>query len=1032
VGPAADWYAVGVVLYEALTGQVPLAGPPIEVLMNKQRLDAPSPRAINPAAPEDLSRLAAELMRFNPATRPSGKQVLERLGAQSPSGPSAQSLSSFSTSSSFVGRAAELKVLGEKFDRSRKQAQTVCVHGESGLGKSALVRHFVEQLKQRDPGVVALAGTCYERESVPFKAVDGLIDALSQYMRRLPKAEAAALLPRRASLLAQVFPVLQRVEAVAEAPRSAEEVLDPQELRSRLFAALRELLERLADRHPLVLVIDDLQWADADSLALLGELMRPPEAPALLLIATVRSDEAASSANRRQSLTEQLRGEITHLPLGRMSAEESRELAETLVKRAPGQAGLSAVAIAQEAGGHPLFIDELIRHAVAVGAPTPGALQLEDALWARISQLDPEPRRVLELVALSSGRLLQQTAAQAAAVAFGDFTKHVALLRVAHFLRTTGMRASDSVEPYHDRVRRAVLSHLDLATTKIHHRRIAVALETSGQIDPEALAIHWREAGEASKATVFAQSAADKADKALAFDRAARFYQIALELLGPGGRRDLQIKLGDALANAGRGGEAGHAYLRAAEGAGVAEALDLRRRAAEQLLISGHIDDGLATLRQVLDRVGMKLPRTPTEAVINLLRNRVQVRLRGTSFRERSIDQLSPDALTRIDICWSAGIALGLVDSLGGAGFQARNLLLALRAGEPYRVARALALEVAFSSLDGTKSAKRTAKLLSDAEALATRVGHPHARGLVKMSAAVAAFMQGRFRASRSHAEEAQQILRQQCTGVTWELDNSHLYPLWSRVYLGELAGLDELVSRLLTEAQARGDLHLETNLRTRVLHMCKLADDAPDAAREAVDRGIAMWSQSGFHLQNYFTLLSRTEISLYRGAGPQAYEELERAWPMLSRSMQFHLQFVRVETHDLRARCALAAAQHAPDASTARRLETQALQHAVAISRERTAWGEPLAALIRGTVALRRNDASAAQHRLRSALAGFEAVEMQMHAAAVRWCLGETSVAAAYMQAQLVRNPSRMVDLLVPGHPTPSTIVPTPVDNRL
>src|SRR4029077_3335731 len=96
-------------------------------------------------------------------------------------------------------------------------------------------------------------------------------------------------------------------------------------------------------------------------------------------------------------------------------------------------------------------------------------------------------------------------------------------------------------------------------------------------------------------------------------------------------RRDLQVKLGDALANAGRGGEAGEAYLRAAENAGVAEALDLRRRAAEQLLISGHIDAGLSTLRQVLDRVGMKLPRTPTEAVLNLVRNRVQVRLRGTS-----------------------------------------------------------------------------------------------------------------------------------------------------------------------------------------------------------------------------------------------------------------------------------------------------------------------------------------------------------------------------------------------------------------
>src|SRR5262249_43916224 len=157
--------------------------------------------------------------------------------------------------SQFVGRAKEIEMLGERFRDSLKQAQTVLVHGESGLGKSALVRHFTEQLKGHDASVVVLSGACYERESVPFKAVDGVIDSLSLYMRRLLKADAAALLPRRAALLAQVFPVLSRVEAVAEAPRLPEEATDPHELRARLFAALRELFQRLVDRHPLVIVV---------------------------------------------------------------------------------------------------------------------------------------------------------------------------------------------------------------------------------------------------------------------------------------------------------------------------------------------------------------------------------------------------------------------------------------------------------------------------------------------------------------------------------------------------------------------------------------------------------------------------------------------------------------------------------------------------------------------------------------------------------------------------------------------------------
>jgi serine/threonine protein kinase len=1012
VGPAADWYAVGVVLYESLTGQVPLSGPPIEVLMNKQRLDAPSPRAINPAAPEDLSRLAAELMRFNPATRPSGKQVLERLGAASPSNPSAQSLSSFSTSSSFVGRAAELKVLGDRFERTRKQAQTVCVHGESGLGKSALVRHFVEQLKQRDPGVVVLAGTCYERESVPFKAVDGLIDALSQYMRRLPKAEAAALLPRRASLLAQVFPVLQRVEAVAEAPRSAEEVLDPQELRSRLFAALRELLERLADRHPLVLVIDDLQWADADSLALLGELMRPPEAPALLLIATVRRDDEASGPVRRQTLTAHLRGEIFHLSLERMSADESRELAATLVKRVPGQSALNAVAIAQEAGGHPLFIDELIRHAVAVGAPTRGALQLEDALWARISQLDPEARRVLEICALASGRLLQQTAAQAAALSFGDFAKQVALLRVAHLMRTTGMRASDSVEPYHDRVRKSVISHLDGGTVRNHHQRLAVALETSGQADPESLAIHWREAGDIGKAAHFAQTAADKAAKALAFDRAAHFYQVCIELLGGATPRDLRVRFADALANAGRGREAGDAYLAAAEVLASSESLDLRRRAAEQLLRAGHFERGQAIFREVLTSVGLAVAPTPNRALFSLLTRRAHLRLRGLHFRQRESRQIPIDTLTRIDTCWSAATGLSTVDTIRGADFQTQHLLLALQSGEPYRISRAISMEAAFASTSGASGAARAARLLREATRLADQIGDPHAIGISKLMAGVVAFQVGDWLQARTALEAADSILRDKCTGVAWETTFAAMFMSTALFYLGDLPALAQRVPTLLQEASARGDLFATTNLRlSNFIGVWLLRDDIA-GGRAAADQALSEWSPGGYSAQHYYHLLAHCLIDLYAGDYATAADRCTKGWRELERSLFLRVQYIRCEAFHLRARVALAAGDAARAHHDARK-----------IIGEKAPWATALATLLQAGVSKLRGDLEASVIALNDGARLCEESKMAVYATAARRQLAVLredaagiSAADDFLRDRRILKPERFTAMLVPG----------------
>src|SRR5262249_4550753 len=161
------------------------------------------------------------------------------------------------------------------------------------------------------------------------------------------------------------------------------------------------------------------------------------------------------------------------------------------------------------------------------------------------------------------------------------------------------------------------------------------------------------------------------------FDRAAHLYRLSLEWRRADDpeNRVLRAKLGDALANAGRGAEAAAAYLAATVDANAAEALDLRRRAAEQYLRSGHVDEGLAALRDVLAAVGMKLSETPNHALASLLFRRAQSRLRGLRFSERDSSQVAPQDLTQIDICWSAALGLSMVDTIRGADFQTRHLL---------------------------------------------------------------------------------------------------------------------------------------------------------------------------------------------------------------------------------------------------------------------------------------------------------------------------------------------------------------------
>jgi hypothetical protein len=215
VGPEADWYAVGVLLYEALVGRLPYVGSWLQVIMDKQMFLPPRPRARSRTIPRDLDALCMALLAIEPAARPSGREVLARLGAGE-----ADEVALTGTSSAhrapFVGRRHELELLDAAFDDVRGGAPVaVLLEGDSGVGKSALVRRFLDALAATERGVVVLAGRCYERESVPYKAFDGVVDALSHYLLRHDDAVTEAVLPRQAGLLAQVFPVLRQQKAFA-------------------------------------------------------------------------------------------------------------------------------------------------------------------------------------------------------------------------------------------------------------------------------------------------------------------------------------------------------------------------------------------------------------------------------------------------------------------------------------------------------------------------------------------------------------------------------------------------------------------------------------------------------------------------------------------------------------------------------------------------------------------------------------------------------------------------------------------------
>jgi serine/threonine protein kinase len=1052
VSAASDWYAFGVLLYEALTGRLPFTGRALQILVRKQEEDPPPPGALVPGLPADLDALCVELLRREPADRPAGRETLRRLregaGASPPElrrPPPAQAVP-------LVGRERHLRALAEAYDAARQgRPVAVYVHGRSGAGKSALVQRFLDGLADAGQAVV-LAGRCYEQESVPYKALDGLVDALSRYLTRVSPSEAEALLPRDVHALARLFPVLRRVEAVARAPRRGVEVTDPQELRRRATAALRELLARLGDRRPLVLAIDDLQWGDADSAAVLAEVLRPPEPPALLLVAAYRSEEAAVSPclrallgpretpplDSRELAVEPLSpGEGRELALALLGAADPEALRRTEIQSVQQERRIGspsyeawAEAIARESGGNPFFVHELVQAVhtdpdragwAAAGGP---GLTLPEVLGDRLRRLPEPSRRLLEVVAVAGRPLRQADACRAADWPDEDLTA-LAHLRTGRLLRGTGLARQSEIETYHDRIRETVLAGLDPETLRRHHAALARVLEASGQYDPEVLAIHWQGGGDPRRAGGYYEAAAAQAAEALAFDRAAKLYRLALELQSPAGveERRLRVRLADALANAGRGAEAARQYLEAASAAGADEALDLRRRAALQFLTSGHVDDGLAALRTVLGEVGLRPPRTPRESLWSLLFRRLQLRLRGLHFRPRDAGQLAAEEVRRIEVCWTAGVGLSMVDTVQGAYFHTRGLLLALQAGGPDHLARALALEAAHVSIGGGRTRQRTDRLVEAAEALARQVGQPYVRALVTLARGLAADFVGDWPAGLALCDEAEAVFRNSCTGVVWERDTAQRFALWPLLFMGEVNELRRRVPLLLQEALERDDLYAVMNLSLVLRPFLRLAADEPGRARKEVREAMARWSQQGFHVQHMNRLHDEALIDLYEGNGRSAYERLTTHWPLLRRHHFLRVQQVYIFLLHLRARCALTAATAAADP---RPLFRAAECDAGLLRREQMPWGNALADLVDGGVALGRGDQRRAVDCLRAAVGGCDIGSMRLYAAGARRRLGRllggdegralTAEADAWMAGQGIRDPGRMTALVFPG----------------
>jgi DNA-binding SARP family transcriptional activator len=488
--------------------------------------------------------------------------------------------------SPFVGRARAVTRLTPLLG----SGGVVVLTGEAGIGKTRLASELARAAHDR--GTLVLYGRADEDAIAPYQP---FAEALRPYLGARSREELRGL-PLAAELGRLVPDQADRLPALGAAATR-----DPAGERYRLFEAAAALLASAAAQHPLLLVLDDLHWADRPTLLLLRHLARAPLGPVLIL-GTARTDEPAAALGAL--LTDLDRdGLVQRVALEGLGQRDVDALVTAwLGADAPGALTGS---VWSETGGNPFFVEEVLRQVWESGAPgVPEGVR--EMLAGRLERLGEPAGDVLRLAAVAGGELRLDVLEAAGALPRAELVEALDAALAAHLIREEPAGAVFA----HALVREAIYAQLSGARRALLHLRVGEALERSGGGDAELAHHFWLAGGPAAKVVDYSARAARAAMARLAYEDAAQHFERGVEVVGEGERRaELLLGLGDAHL---RLGDVEASRARFSEAAAAGDEVELAHaalgRSGLTATVLGHDPETVALLERALEDLGEREP----------------------------------------------------------------------------------------------------------------------------------------------------------------------------------------------------------------------------------------------------------------------------------------------------------------------------------------------------------------------------------------------------------------------------------------
>jgi predicted ATPase/DNA-binding XRE family transcriptional regulator len=714
--------------------------------------------------------------------------------------------------------------------------------GEPGIGKTRLLQEATRCASEASWRI--LQGGCHQTGGqAPFAP---LLEALETYVHAQPVDRLRAEL-EGCSWLARLLPELAE-SAIISPPRRT---LPPEQERRLMFAAVRRFLANVADASGTLLVLDDLQWADDDALALLATLLRAPAKTPLRVVGTFRSTEVRSHDHLLAALAELVHDGLANLTqVGPLAPQEAAILLEHWLHGSSANGTELAERIQERCGGNPFFLvscaQALRARALEGEAASIIPWNVAHSIAQRLIALSPPTCALLHAAAVAHGQIDRSVLIDLAAQARQSDDEALASLESLCQARLLEEAGADAYIFAHELIRESVLASLSAARRALLHQRVAEVLERQpGPAPVAALAYHYQQAGKPEQAIAYLERAGDQARAIHATAEAASYYQALVACLDTLGHASdsarARTKLGAMLGAAARYDQALEALEQAAAIFEAAGAVDELRRTLAQM---GHVhasrgtpEVGLARLEPLLPSGSEQHPAPGLAAVHEALAllyyftDRPAQQLAHAEQAMQLARALGDDALL-VQAQHGWGLALLMVGQFA-KGLQAEEeaISLAERMGDLATLVRALNNIGHLHDVRGAHDQSR--RFLERAFQTAERLEDPGMIAYIASNLGQMAFRAGDWEAARQAYERALKSICQ----MTRFIDI--LSPLLG---LGELClaqGQSEAADRYFAEARSLAGPRWEVQglLRTHLLLAERdLLDGRPAAARARLE----------------------------------------------------------------------------------------------------------------------------------------------------------------------------------------------------